>query len=70
VFANYNNGNAGNYLLANSEACKGAATDLTDPGANLTILASVLAGNPAPVTSLLGPFLNGGPKIKGGVLFK
>jgi hypothetical protein len=70
VFTNYNNGNAGNYLLANSEACKGAATDLTDPGANLTILASVLAGNPAPVTSLLGPFLNGGPKIKGGVLFK
>jgi len=48
LFTNWNAGNAGNYLLANSEACKGAATDATDPGTNLTTLASVLAGNAAP----------------------
>ena len=47
AFVNYNNGNGGNYTIA-AGACKGAATDGTDPGANLTVLASVLAGNPAP----------------------
>jgi len=50
VFNNYNSGNGGDYTIA-AGACKGAANDGSDPGANLTTLASVLAGNPAPGTS-------------------
>lgn len=53
AFINYNNGNAGNYTVA-AGACKGAATDSSDPGANLIALASVLAGNPAAVNIPLG----------------
>jgi hypothetical protein len=44
AFVNYNNGNGGNYTLS-SNACKGAATDGSDPGANIALVASVIAGN-------------------------
>lgn len=47
TYTNYNQGNAGNYVLAAS-ACKGAGNDGLDPGANIAVLNSVLAGNPAP----------------------
>jgi len=45
VFSNYNNGNGGNYLVSPG-ACQGAASDGTDPGANIALLAAVLAGSP------------------------
>lgn len=43
AYVNWNNGNAGNYLVA-SGACKSAATDGTDPGANIAKIAAVMAG--------------------------
>jgi hypothetical protein len=47
AFVSYNSGNGGNYALS-SNACKGTATDGTDPGARFAVLNYVLAGNPAP----------------------
>jgi hypothetical protein len=44
VFMNYNNGNGGNYMVA-AGACKGAGLDGLDPGANISEVASVVAGN-------------------------
>jgi hypothetical protein len=47
AYTSWNNGNFGNYVLS-SNPCKGAATDGSDVGANIAVLSSVLAGNPAP----------------------
>ena len=55
VYTAWNNGNAGNYVVA-SGACKGSATDGLDPGANLSVLNSVLAGNAAPLPGVQGQF--------------
>jgi Glycosyl hydrolases family 16/Chitobiase/beta-hexosaminidase C-terminal domain len=46
AYVNWNNGNAGDYTIA-AGAAKGAATDGTDPGANLPRLALVLGGGTA-----------------------
>lgn len=43
VFTNYNSGNGGNYVLA-AGACKAAATDGNDIGANIPLLTAVLQG--------------------------
>jgi hypothetical protein len=50
VFNTYNGGNVGNYRVA-AGACKGAATDGLDPGANITTLTSVLAGSMPPAST-------------------
>jgi len=44
VFMNYNNGNGGNYMVA-AGPCKGAGLDGLDPGANISEVAFVVAGN-------------------------
>jgi hypothetical protein len=49
AYTGWNNGNGGNYTIASDSPCKGAATDGTDPGANIAAINSVLAGQPAPV---------------------
>ena len=53
LFTSYNGGDNGNYVLANSEACKGAATDGSDPGANIAAVASVIAGAPVPAQAVV-----------------
>ncbi|MGA7925139.1 MAG: hypothetical protein WCA20_03970, partial [Candidatus Sulfotelmatobacter sp.] len=55
LFTNYNAGDGGNYVLASSEACKGAATDGSDPGANIAMVASVIAGNPGATVAMAFP---------------
>jgi hypothetical protein len=67
AFTKWNNGNAGNYLVA-SGACKGAATDGSDPGANLTTLALVIAGNPPPQAAFQGIIFNGGQVVISGAV--
>ena len=57
AYVSYNNGNAGNYTIA-AGACKGAATDGTDPGANISLVNSVLARKPIFPT----------PAFRGGIL--
>lgn len=47
AYVSWNNGNAGNYTLS-ANACQAHGLDGTDPGANISALASVLAGNAAP----------------------
>lgn len=54
AYLNYNNGNGGNYTLS-ANGCQGKALDGTDPGVNMSVLASVLAGNPAPSILNLKP---------------
>lgn len=38
IFVNYNNGLGGDYHLKGTSLCKGTATDLTDPGANIDLV--------------------------------
>jgi len=52
LFTSYNSGSGGTYTIANGSACKSAATDGLDPGANIAEVASVQAGNlPFPTNS-------------------
>ena len=48
ALVNYNNGNLGDYHIAPG-ACKGAGNDGLDPGANLSLIASILAGGSSPL---------------------
>jgi hypothetical protein len=46
AYTNWNSGLNGTYTLATGNACKGQATDGSDPGANIALINSILAGNP------------------------
>jgi hypothetical protein len=47
AYVNYKNGNGSDYTLSAND-CHGQGLDGLDPGANIPVVASVLAGNPAP----------------------
>ena len=63
LFTSYNNGDGGNYVLAPG-ACKGAATDGSDPGANIAMLAAVIAGNPSPAPPPPTPWSRNGVMVE------
>jgi hypothetical protein len=48
ALTNYANGFGGDYVVNPRSPCKAAGTDGLDPGANIAVVAAVLAGNPAP----------------------
>lgn len=64
AYVSYNNGNAGNYTLS-ANACQGHGLDGLDPGANIAVVASVIAGSlPSPMPTgrvVRGPFVMTGP---------
>lgn len=70
AFVNYSNGNGGNYTLS-TNPCQRTATDGTDPGANIGLVASVIAGNlPNPVSGTAWLFPNGNFTWNGSLTIK
>lgn len=58
-FANYDNGNGGDYHLTAQSPFKGQASDGTDPGANIDTLGTILATAIGGSTTPAGPGPNG-----------
>lgn len=58
-FANYDNGNGGDYHLTAQSPFKGQASDGTDPGANIGALDAILATAIGGSTTPAGPGPNG-----------
>jgi hypothetical protein len=48
LYTSYRNGDGGDYTIATGSRCQGAATDGSDPGANIAAVAAVIAGTPSP----------------------